>query len=157
MAPGWTGGHSSAAQELPLTDGLARGGVGGDRIVELGAGTGLGTSEIVDRLGPVVGVDLSLAMLQHQRTAEPMVQADASILPFGDSSIDALVLVNMLLFPAEVDRVLREDGSLLWVNTIGSETPIYLSPEAVVDALLGAWQATAARAGSGFWAAVRRA
>ncbi len=85
------------------------------------------------------------------------MQADASVLPFRDDAADLLVLVNMLLFPAEVDRVLRPGGGLLWINTLGHETPIHLSPEAVVEALPGSWTATAGRAGSGLWAAVQRA
>jgi len=156
MAAGWSGGHADAAQKLPLLDGLKRGNVAGDRVVELGAGSGLGTVDIVSNLGPVIGVDLSMNMLREQPAGTPLVQADASTLPFADRSIDTLVLVNMFLFPAEVDRVLRPDGALLWVNTIGPETPIYLAPETVVASLPGRWRAEAAKAGSGIWASIRR-
>ena len=98
-----------------------------------------------------------MQMLREQPGDTPLVQADAAVLPLPDASVDTLVLVNMLLFPAEVDRVLRPAGRLLWINTNGQETPIHLSPEAVVAALPGGWTATAGRAGTGLWAAVDRA
>ena len=156
MAAEWSS-RSTPEREASILDALDRGGLAGDRVIELGSGTGLGTGHLIERFDDVVALDLSMAMLRHQSDLAPKVQADASVLPFRDDAADLLVLVNMLLFPAEVDRVLRPGGGLLWINTLGHETPIHLSPEAVVDALPGSWTATAGRAGSGLWAAVQRA
>lgn len=156
MAAEWSS-RSTPEREASILDALDRGGLAGDRVIELGSGTGLGTGHLIERFDDVVALDLSMAMLHHQPDLAPKVQADASVLPFRDDAADLLVLVNMLLFPAEVDRVLRPGGGLLWINTLGHETPIHLSPEAVVDALPGSWTATAGRAGSGLWAAVQRA
>ena len=156
MAAEWSS-RSTPEREASILDALDRGGLAGDMVIELGSGTGLGTEHLIERFDDVVALDLSMAMLHHQPDLAPKVQADASMLPFRDDAADLLVLVNMLLFPAEVDRVLRPDGGLLWINTLGHETPIHLSPEAVVDALPGSWTATAGRAGSGLWAAVQRA
>lgn len=157
MAAGWTAGHASAEREASVVDALERGGLPGGKVVELGAGSGLGTKEIVRYHDDVVALDVSMAMLREQPGQAPAVQGDASTLPFPDRSVDLLVLVNMLLFPAEVDRVLAASGGLLWINTMGHETPIHLSPEDVVAALPGAWAARAGRAGTGMWAAVTRA
>ncbi len=156
MAAEWSS-RATPEREASILDALERGGLAGDTVIELGSGTGLGTGHLIERFADVVALDLSMAMLHHQPDLAPKVQADASVLPFRDDAADLLVLVNMLLFPAEVDRVLRPGGGLLWINTLGHETPIHLSPEAVVDALPGSWTATAGRAGSGLWAAVQRA
>jgi len=156
MAAEWSS-RSTPEREASILDALDRGRLAGDTVIELGSGTGLGTGHLIERFDDVVALDLSMAMLHHQPDLAPKVQADASVLPFRDDAADLLVLVNMLLFPAEVDRVLRPGGGLLWINTLGHETPIHLSPEAVVDALPGSWTATAGRAGSGLWAAVQRA
>lgn len=156
MAAEWSS-RFSIERAQSITDALDRGGVRGSKVVELGAGSGLATTEIASRVTDFVALDLSMAMLREQPGPTPLLQGDASVLPLPDGSADTLVLVNMLLFPAEVDRVLAADGRLLWINTNGHETPIYLSPEDVVAALPGSWSATAGRAGTGVWAAVDRA
>lgn len=156
MAPEWSS-RFSVERDASVVDALERGGLRGSRVVELGAGSGLGTSEIVKRAPALVALDLSMEMLREQGGDTPLMQGDASVLPLGDASVDTLVLVNMLLFPTEVDRVLGPSGRLLWINTNGHETPIYLSPEDVVAALPGTWTATAGRAGTGVWTAVDRA
>jgi len=127
----------------------------------LGAGTGIGTRTLAPVVansgGSLVSVDLALEMLRHSpERAAPMVQADACRLPFPEDGFDALMLVNMLLFPAEIDRVLAPASRLLWINSLGERTPIHLSPADVVMALPGKWTATWARSGMGFWAVVSR-
>jgi hypothetical protein len=83
--------------------------------------------------------------------------ADAALLPFRDASFDAVLMVNMLLFPGEVDRVLRPDGTAVWINTLGDQTPIHLPADDVVGALPGPWTGRTARADTGFWLTARRA
>ena len=84
------------------------------------------------------------------------MQADASRLPFPDRSFDAVVMINMLLFPREVDRILRVDGVVLWVNNLGDQTPIHLPATDVLDALPGDWSGRTAKAGTGFWLTAHR-
>jgi SAM-dependent methyltransferase len=128
------------------------------RLVELGAGTGIGTRVIARHRPLSAAIDLSAGMLaQAPHGLAPWTRADASRLPLPGASIDVLVLFNMLLFPEEVDRVLAPRGALVWVNTLGEATPIHLSADAVVDALPGEWTADASRAGSGTWCVARRA
>ena len=104
----------------------------------------------------LVAVDLSAQMLAHAPDLAPRVRADASVLPFGDNSFDAILLINMLLFPEELDRVLKPDGRLVWVNTLGDQTPIHLPPADVAEALPGAWDGVTARSGTGLWAVLSR-
>ena len=84
------------------------------------------------------------------------VQADGASLPVGDSSAAAIVLINAFLFPAEVERALAPDGTLVWVNSSGEQTPIYLSVDDLVARLPGEWTGAASRAGEGHWCVLRR-
>lgn len=142
-----------------LDDALDRGGPypDGARVVELGSGTGLATGRIAARFGPVLAMDLAWEMLRRAPSAlGPRVQADAAALPVPDGSVDVAVLVNALLFPLELDRVLAPAGALVWVSSIGDQTPIYLSAADVELAMPGSWDGVAATAGWGTWCVLRR-
>ncbi len=124
--------------------------------LEVGSGTGAGARVLTPRVTSLVCTDLSEQMLLHAPDLAPRVRSDASVLPFADDCFDAILLVNMLLFPREIDRLLRDAGVVVWVNTLGDQTPIHLPPADVLDALPGEWAGITARAGSGFWLTVRR-
>lgn len=144
---------------VPLADAFERGGPLGYGVgLEIGSGTGLGTAWLSARFELLVAVDLSWEMLAlSPPDPAPRMQADASALPFADGSIDAVVLINMLLFPDEVARVLKPDGALVWVNTSGDRTPIHLPADDVDAALPGDWTGVASEAAWGTWAVLRRA
>ena len=95
-------------------------------------------------------------MLAHAPLLTPKVRADSSRLPFADDSADVVLLINMLLFPAEVDRILQPGGHVVWVNTLGDQTPIHLLPADVEAALPGEWTGVASNAGTGLWAVLER-
>ena len=158
LAPGWSADHSGDVRVAPLRDALRRGGLDpGGCWLELGSGTGVGTVELAPVVDRLVAVDLSAGMLANAPDVAPRVRADASVLPFPDAAFDVAVLINMLLFPAELCRVLRPDGKVVWINTLGDRTPIHLPPADVITALPGDdWQGVTARAGSGFWAVFDR-
>lgn len=120
--------------------------------IEVGSGTGNYSGLLAERFEKVLAVDLSLAMLKFA-PARPAyrVQGDGSRLPVQDSSAASIVLVNAFLFPDEVARVIAPGGSLVWVNSSGEETPIYLSADDLVSRLPGEWTGTASRAGVGTW------
>ena len=126
--------------------------------VEVGSGIGTYSNLLAERFARVLAVDLSLAMLQLAPIGPAYrTQADGSALPVGDSSAAAIVLINAFLFPAEVERVLSPNGVLVWVNSSGEHTPIYLSVDDLVAALPGEWTGTSSRAGEGHWCVLRRA
>ncbi|MDW3220019.1 MAG: methyltransferase domain-containing protein [Acidimicrobiales bacterium] len=157
MAPAWHADHDTPARRAAIADALERGAVIPGPILELGSGSGVGTQELVDHGWTPVVMDLAIEMLRHAPDGlAPKVQGDASALPFRSGAAPALLLVNMLLFPDEVDRVLAADGPLIWVNTLAEETPIHLPAQDVVAALPGSWTATAGRAGTGAWCVARR-
>jgi len=95
-------------------------------------------------------------MLAHAPDHSPRVQADSSRLPLADDTADVVLMINMILFPDEVDRILRPEGQVVWINTLGDQTPIHLPPDDVAAALPGEWVGVAARAGVGLWAVLRR-
>jgi len=157
MSDEWTESHRGHGRYDGLADALDRGGVGTGHVLELGSGTGLGTAVLAPRFDHVTALDLSPGMLRNA-PAElgSRVRGDSATLPIRDSAVDVLVLVNMLLFPAEVERVLSETGRLVWFNTSGERTPIHLTAEEVLSALPGDWSGRASRAGTGTWLVANR-
>jgi len=146
LAPEWHTREEPGRYDS-LEDALDRGGVPTDGpAIELGSGTGLSTPLLADRFPRLVAADLSIEMLRlAPATAAPRLQCDST------------ALVNMLLFPREVARVLAPDGALVWVNTSGDTTPIFLPSDDVVAALGAGWTGTASQAGTGTWCVARRA
>jgi methyltransferase family protein len=126
--------------------------------VEIGSGIGTYSGLLAQRFATVLAIDLSLAML---RLAPPdvghRIQADGAMLPLRDSCAAAVVLINCFLFPAEVDRILSREGALVWVNSSGEQTPIFLDAEDLLSALPGRWTGTSSQAGEGRWSVLRRA
>nr|BFD86179.1 class I SAM-dependent methyltransferase [Streptomyces sp. Xyl84] len=118
--------YAAAVDELGLR--------GGDRVLDAGCGTGRALPPLraaVGASGVVVGVDLTLAMLEAALRAGRdrdgrLVLADVSALPFGSESFDAVFaagLVAHLPHPAEnlreLRRVVRPGGSLALFHPIG--------------------------------------
>lgn len=162
LAPEWTS-RDKPGRELPILDALDRGLAALApqalaRAVELGGGTGLYSAAMAERFATLITLDLSWEMIRLVPGGPAIpVQGDGSQLPFEDAAVDALVLVNMFLFPAEADRVLAPDGVVVWVNSRGPETPIHLTADEVDQALPGRWDGVASRAGWGTWSVHRRA
>jgi demethylmenaquinone methyltransferase / 2-methoxy-6-polyprenyl-1,4-benzoquinol methylase len=83
----------------------------GDRVLDVGAGTGVSTEEYGRDTGYVVGVDLSLGMLaagRSRRPHVPLLAADALALPFGDGAFDAVTVSFALRNVVDPDAALRE-------------------------------------------------
>jgi ubiquinone/menaquinone biosynthesis C-methylase UbiE len=124
----------------------------GEVIVDVGCGTGWYAAGLRracrDLPGVVVvGADLSAGMLASARAAgaDPLVQTDASRLPFADHSVDVIVTRGVLhhlpaptVALAEWRRVLRPDGAVV----VSSEpTPtVDQHGEVLVRALLGVFR-----------------
>lgn len=150
-------------REAPVLDALDRGIAAAppaDRrvAIDIGAGNGLHTRFLAPHFPVLASVDISLEMLRQAPAAPAQrVQGDASDLPVADGAVDALVLCNAFLFPAEVERVLSPLGVVIWVNSRGTGTPIHLPADEVDDALPGAWAGVASTAGWGTWSVHWRA
>lgn len=162
LAPEWTS-RDVAGRELPMLDALERGLAAAppaDRriAVELGGGTGLYSEALAAHFATLVTMDISTEMIRLVPAGSAIaVQGDGSRLPHPDGCLDALILVNMFLFPAEADRVLAPGGVIVWVNSRGAETPIHLTADEVDRALPGAWDGVSSSAGWGTWSVHWRA
>lgn len=83
----------------------------GDRVLDVGAGTGVSTAELALSGGRAVGLDLSLGMLRAGRRVRPQVPllaGDALALPFPDATFDAVTISFALRNVVDTDAALRE-------------------------------------------------
>jgi SAM-dependent methyltransferase len=110
------------AQWAPMMADLARVREG-HRVLDVACGTGIAARAAADRVGgsgSVVGLDLNPAMLEVAARIRPDIewrQGDASELPFGDESFDAVLCQSAVFFFPDVDqsfsemaRVIRRGG-----------------------------------------------
>jgi ubiquinone/menaquinone biosynthesis C-methylase UbiE len=117
-----------AAVFRPFAVDLARraGGLEPNRVLEIAAGTGIVTAELLAAVpnAHVTATDLNPAMVEAGRSRVPGAewrQADATSLPFPDGVFDVVVCqFGVMFFPdrpaaySEVARVLRASGVMLF-------------------------------------------
>jgi ubiquinone/menaquinone biosynthesis C-methylase UbiE len=102
------------------------------RVVEIGAGTGLNIAHYPDRIAELVLMEpepamrgrLASRLKRHARVAQ-IIDAPAERLPLADASVDTVVSTLVLCTVddperalAEIARVLRPDGQLLFVEHV---------------------------------------
>jgi demethylmenaquinone methyltransferase / 2-methoxy-6-polyprenyl-1,4-benzoquinol methylase len=85
----------------------------GERVLDVGAGTGISTEELERSGAFAVGADLSVGMLSVGRRAGrdvPLVAGDALKLPFPDAAFDAVTISFALRNVVDTAAALRELG-----------------------------------------------
>ena len=83
----------------------------GDKVLDVGAGTGVSTAELARSGAYAVGADLSVGMLQAGRRVRPdtpLLAGDALRLPFADGTFDAVTISFALRNVVDTDAALRE-------------------------------------------------
>ncbi|MGI5246501.1 demethylmenaquinone methyltransferase [Dactylosporangium sp. CA-139066] len=83
----------------------------GEKVLDLGAGTGVSTLELGRSGAFAVGADISVGMLQagrEKRPEVPLLAADALHLPFADETFDAVTISFALRNIADTDAALAE-------------------------------------------------
>ena len=111
---------------------------GGERVLDVGPGTGHTAVAFAPHVAEVVGIDLTPAMLEQARGVAAaagaenirFVEGDAMALPHGDASFDVVtcrVCAHHFADPAaalhEAARVLGPGGRLILVDTVSPEDP----------------------------------
>ena len=111
----------------------------GDRVLEVGVGTGLALP-MYPREVRVTGIDVSREMLERARgrvakrglkNIEALLEMDAQRMSFPDASFDkvvAMYVVSVVERPAklieELHRVCKPDGEIFLVNHVHSKNPV---------------------------------
>jgi demethylmenaquinone methyltransferase / 2-methoxy-6-polyprenyl-1,4-benzoquinol methylase len=83
----------------------------GQRVLDVGAGTGVSTQELAASGAYAVGLDLSIGMLQAGRRVRPgvpLLAGDALRLPFPDAAFDAVTISFALRNVVDPTAALRE-------------------------------------------------
>lgn len=91
----------------------------GSRVLDLACGTGDLCRELGARHLAAIGIDVSAGMLEHARTAAPLVRADVTALPVPDAGVDGVTcgfamrnFTDLRAFLAECARVVRPGGRI---------------------------------------------
>lgn len=115
----------------------------GDRILEVGVGTGLSFPEFPSHCR-VFGVDISPEMLRRARrraraTGNKVIMADVSHLPFDDQTFDgvfapyvASAVPDPVAMLREVSRVSRPGARVVLVNHFISDNPLLAAAERAI-------------------------
>jgi demethylmenaquinone methyltransferase/2-methoxy-6-polyprenyl-1,4-benzoquinol methylase len=83
----------------------------GERVLDVGAGTGVSTAELAVSGAYAVGLDLSVGMLatgRRRRPEVPLLAGDALRLPFPDATFDAVTISLALRNVVDTGAALRE-------------------------------------------------
>jgi demethylmenaquinone methyltransferase/2-methoxy-6-polyprenyl-1,4-benzoquinol methylase len=128
----------------------------GERVLDLGAGTGVSTVDLARSGAYAVGSDISLGMLgvgRRHRPHVPLVAGDAMALPFADESFDAVTisfaLRNISDTPGalrEMARVTRPGGRLVVCEFSHPAVPLFR--KVYMTYLMGSLPAVARRVAS---------
>lgn len=125
----------------------------GDRVIEVGVGTGLSLSHYPDQCS-VVGIDLTRKMLNKAQEKKErlrldhvdLMEMDAENIAFADNSFDHAVagfVVSVVPNPekmvAELKRVTKKDGTILILNHFCSKHVLISKMEKFFSPLCEKW------------------
>lgn len=127
----------------------------GERILDVGCGPGYYVAELAEQVGEgghVSGVDPAepmLAVARERCAGLPNIglhEGEATALPFGDASFDAVVSVQVLEYVGEVEaalaeihRVLRPGGRVVLWDVDWGTASMNARDRERCDRVLGAW------------------
>jgi ubiquinone/menaquinone biosynthesis C-methylase UbiE len=130
LAPEWDATRVSRERLAPMVAALESLPDPPARALDVGTGTGA-VARLLAELWPdaeVTGIDASTGMIAEARRLgnERYEVADASRLPFDDSSFDLVTLNNMIPFFDELERVITPGGLVAIAFSMGPRTPIWV-------------------------------
>ncbi len=102
----------------------------GDKVLDIGVGTGIFALELMERGAEVTGLDVSEKMLEIARSkgVTNVALGDAVSLDFPDESFDLVISITALEFIKEYDKAVSEmvrvcrKGGRVVVGTLGSRS-----------------------------------
>lgn len=122
----------------------------GDKILEVGVGTGLSLPLYPENVN-ITGIDISSEMLERARTrvwrdrlfnVDQLSVMDAENMKFADNSFDKVVAMHVAsVVPdperlvQEMRRVCKENGQIVFVNHFNSQNPVLGSFERLIAPL----------------------
>jgi ubiquinone/menaquinone biosynthesis C-methylase UbiE len=120
----WAGRDERVFVHLPLERRLLEGLRPGGSVLDLGCGDGSHMELLSSTGGRVIGMDVSLDLLDLARAIAPVVTAAGERLPFADGSFDLVYLSHVLHHAwdpravlREIRRVLVPGGALMLIET----------------------------------------
>ncbi|MDX2161481.1 MAG: class I SAM-dependent methyltransferase [bacterium] len=105
---------------------------GGERILDVGTGTGVYSAPVHDMVteGQYIGLDLSAGMLETHPAQGHVIVGDAQHLPFADGAFDVIMANYMLHHVPDVEAAIREfkralkpDGVLVTATNSATTMP----------------------------------
>ena len=129
-AGSYGGWHGRCAERLVALTRIAR----GDRVLDVGSGTGSAARATLQRVGPtraVVGIDIAEAMVDRARRDVPdadFVVGAAATLPFAQASF-RVVVCSSAIFYLPIQRAMREwarvlvPGGVCVFSTMATDSP----------------------------------
>ncbi|WP_460365541.1 class I SAM-dependent methyltransferase [Actinocorallia lasiicapitis] len=121
--------------------------------LEVSCGTGQATGVIAESVPRVIATDVNESMIERAPRIHGVTYSlmDVRALPLDDRSVPLCVGLNAVLYPPEISRVLMDGGQVLWCSSFGPGTPIYVSPQDVIDHFGAGFVGEAGRSGHGDW------
>ena len=108
----------------------------GDRILDLGCGSGVFSKILIARGYKCIGIDLSRIQLGYGKSASrdaTFINADVEALPFSENDIDGILLIGLIhhlpdpsLCINEINRVLKKGGGFLALDPNRANPFMYL-------------------------------
>jgi len=132
----------------------------GEHILDIGCGPGLLAHDLALEVGPagrVTGLDNSPAMLDLARTRctglsqVDLIEGEATNLPAGDATLDAVTCAQVLLYVEDVEaalgamqRVLKPGGRAVIVETDWRSLVLNSADPGLTETMIAAWDRAAA-------------
>jgi SAM-dependent methyltransferase len=127
-------------------------------VLEVCCGTGQASPLLAAHTRFLLATDVNAAMVADAPALPHTTYglADVRALPVRTGSVPLLAGLNAVPHIAEFRRVLRSGGQLLWCSSFGPDTPLYVSPDELLDLFGPDFQGAAGRAGYGDWTLLTR-
>jgi SAM-dependent methyltransferase len=126
--------------------------------LEVGCGTGEASAPLAAHTARLISTDINDEMIRLAPRLDRVtrVLSDVRHLPLATGSVPLLAGLNAVPHIHEFNRVVADDGQLLWCTSFGPGTPLHVDPQRLLELLGTSWSGEAGRAGHGEWMLLTR-